>query len=251
MKIKETVLNDLAKEFSINIGELTIEITLDKERMKELGMNDQKIQKKLQEGITGITIKNTDDGFIIKPKKKEEESLNELYKLKEKLKEMFITGVKGIKQVLPVKRKEEWLIITSGTNMKDILKMEEADTARTITNDIYEVEKHLGIEAARQAIINEIFRVIEDQGLNIDIRHIMLAADTMCMTGEIKGITRYGIVGEKVSVLARASFETPIKHIIDAALVGEVDNLNSVVENAMLNQPVPMGTGLPGLITKK
>ena len=78
----------------------------------------------------------------------------------------------------------------------------------------------------------------------------MLVADTMCATGTIKGVTRYGVVKEKASVLARASFETPIKHIFNASLIGEVDHLNSVVENVMLNQPVPVGTGLPGLVTK-
>ena len=72
----------------------------------------------------------------------------------------------------------------------------------------------------------------------------------MCWIGSIKGITRYGVVNEKSSVLARASFETPIKHIIAASLRGEVDELRSVVENVMLNQPVPLGTGLPGLVTK-
>ena len=78
----------------------------------------------------------------------------------------------------------------------------------------------------------------------------MLVADTMCFSTGIKGITRYGVVKGKASVLARASFETPIRHIIEAALIGETDELNSVVENVMLNQPVPVGTGLPGLITK-
>ncbi|MBW2963219.1 DNA-directed RNA polymerase subunit A'', partial [Candidatus Woesearchaeota archaeon] len=72
----------------------------------------------------------------------------------------------------------------------------------------------------------------------------------MCVNGKIAGITRYGVVREKTSVLARASFETPIKHVINAALVGEIDKLDSVVENVMINQPVPLGTGLPGLITK-
>ena len=108
----------------------------------------------------------------------------------------------------------------------------------------------LGIEAARQAIINEVYKVIENQGLNVDIRHIMLVADTMTFTGKVRGITRYGVVSEKSSVLARASFETPIKHIVAASLVGEKDPLNSVIENVMLNQPVPVGTGLPGLVTK-
>jgi len=88
------------------------------------------------------------------------------------------------------------------------------------------------------------------QGLDVDIRHLMLVADTMCVSGDVKGITRYGVVSEKSSVLARASFETPIKHVINAALVGERDQLTSVVENVMLNQPVPIGTGLPGLISK-
>ena len=86
--------------------------------------------------------------------------------------------------------------------------------------------------------------------MNVDIRHIMLVADTMCVSGTLKGITRYGVVSEKSSVLARASFETPIKHVINASLVGEIDELNSVVENIMLNQPIPVGTGLPGLVTK-
>jgi len=106
------------------------------------------------------------------------------------------------------------------------------------------------IEAARQAIMNEVYRVIEAQGLNIDIRHVMLVADIMCASGIMKGVTRYGVVSEKASVLARASFETPIKHLINAALEGEVDHLTSVVENVMITQPVPLGTGLPSLITK-
>ena len=78
----------------------------------------------------------------------------------------------------------------------------------------------------------------------------MLVADLMVANGTVKGITRYGVVSEKASVLARASFETPLKHLFNAALEGEVDNLTSVVENVMINQPVPIGTGLPGLVTK-
>ena len=87
--------------------------------------------------------------------------------------------------------------------------------------------------------------------MNIDIRHIMLVADTMTAGGEVKGITRYGVVSEKASVLARASFETPIKHLINAAISGEEDPLSSVVENVMLNQPVPLGTGMTKLLMKE
>jgi DNA-directed RNA polymerase subunit A" len=72
----------------------------------------------------------------------------------------------------------------------------------------------------------------------------------MTSKGEVKGITRSGITGEKESVLARASFETPIKHLVQASLMGEIDPLNSVIENVMMNQPIPLGTGLPDLVVR-
>ena len=141
------------------------------------------------------------------------------------------------------------LHIDLGTISEDINNNQSLDS-EDLDEDIYEIREVLGIEAARQAIINEVYRVIEAQGLNINIRHIMLVADIMSATGAVKGITRYGVVSEKASVLARASFETPLRHMINAALEGEIDYLNSVVENVMINQPVPLGTGLPSLITK-
>ena len=196
-----------------------------------------------------FSIKESANSIILKSKGKDE-NLNDVYRAKEKIKDVHLKGIKGIYQVLPVRRDEEYIIITAGSNLKDVLQHEDIDAYRTTTNNILEIEDVLGIEAARQAIINEVFKVIESQGLNVDVRHIMLVADTMCISGSVKGITRYGVVSEKASVLARASFETPIKHIINAALIGEVDELNSVVENVMLNQPVPIGTGLPDLVTK-
>lgn len=249
VSIKETKLRDIAYEFSINLAELMIEVKIDKEKMKDLGITDQFITKQVSKQLKGYNIKSEKDSITLKCRSKEEDP-NEVYKVKEKIKSVHIKGVKGISQVLPVKREDEFIIITSGSNLKEILVLPEVDSARTITNNIFEIVDVFGIEAARQAIINEVFKVIENQGLNVDIRHIMLVADTMCYSGSVKGVTRYGIVSEKSSVLARASFETPIRHIINASLVGEVDELNSVVENVMLNQPIPVGTGLPGLITK-
>ncbi len=188
--------------------------------------------------------------ILLKPKTKDE-TFNEIYKMKEKLKDAYIIGIKGISQVLPVKKEDEFIIVTAGTNLKKILALDVVDSTRTISNDIYEIEAVLGVEAARQTIVNEVFKVIENQGLNLDIRHLMLVADTMTTRGHFQGITRYGVVKGKSSVLARASFETPIKHILNASMYGEEDVLASVVENVMLNQPVPIGTGLPKLVTKR
>ncbi len=249
LSIKETRLQDIVSEFSINITDLTVIAKLDKEKMKDIGITNAKAVEAITKQTKGLNIKDDGDSLVIKSKSKEE-TFNEVYKIKEKIRGLTVKGVKGIRQVLPVKRGEEFIIITAGSNLAEVLQLEEVDSYRTTTNNIFEIEQVLGIEAARESIIREVYKVIESQGLNVDIRHIMLVADTMCVSGSVKGITRYGVVSEKSSVLARASFETPIKNIINAALVGEVDELNSVVENVMINQVVPIGTGLPSLYMK-
>lgn len=251
LQLKETKLGEIASEYNMNIVDLVLEIKLDPKMMSDLQTSVSEIAKAVEKGLAKeATVKTSGDVLQLKLKGKDE-GLNSLYKLKEKVKEVYVKGVKGITQVLPVKRKDEYMIITSGSNLKKVLELDFVDAERTTTNDVFEIQDVLGIEAARAAIVNEVFNVIETQGLNVDIRHIMLVADTMTVAGEVKGITRYGVVSEKASVLARASFETPIKHIINAAMKGEIDQLNSVVENVMLNQTVPVGTGLPGLAAKK
>ncbi|MBR9699222.1 DNA-directed RNA polymerase subunit A'' [Candidatus Woesearchaeota archaeon] len=249
LSVKETLFNDIAVEFLINIVDLSITIVLDRGQMKSVGLIPSTVVNAMKKQTKGYIVKADSNEIILKSRSKDV-NLNNLYNTKEKLKKVHLKGIKGVKQVLPVKRGDEFMIITAGSNLKEILRLDFVDSSRTVTNNVFEIANVLGIEAARQAIINEVFGVIENQGLNVDIRHIMLVADTMCTTSVIKGITRYGVVSEKSSVLARASFETPIKHIINAALVGEIDFLESVVENIMINQPVPVGTGLPTLVTK-
>lgn len=248
--IKETKLKDIVYEFVINFATLTIRIELDPKKLRELGLTKKQVINIISSKVKGYSVKllQNENIIVLRPTTKDK-GIMDLYKTKEKIKEIIVKGIKGIKDVLPIKKNGEYVIVTAGSNLKEVLKLKEVDKTKTITNDIYEIAEILGIEAARQAIINEVYKVIETQGLNVDIRHLMLVADTMCVTGKIKGITRYGVVSEKASVLARASFETPIRHIVEAALVGEVDNLNAVVENVMINQPIPLGTGLPKLVS--
>lgn len=247
--IKQTSFRDFIKEITLEITEGKLDITLDGEKIKRIGIDEGKLTKNLEKALKNFTTKLKGSILTVKSKSKSE-NIGDLYKIKEKIKSLYLSGVKGIVQVLPVKRDDEFVIITAGTNLKEIFKLDFVDKTRTITNDLYEIQEHLGIEAARQTLINEVNKVIENQGLNIDIRHIMLIADTMTFSGKIRGITRYGVVSDKGSVLARASFETPIKHIINASLDGELDPLTSVVENVMINQIIPTGTGLPQLVTK-
>jgi len=131
------------------------------------------------------------------------------------------------------------------------MRVKGVDPTRTITNNIHEIEKVLGIEAARQALINEIMNVLEEQGLDVDIRHVMLVADLMTRTGTVKQVGRHGVTGEKPSVLARAAFEVTVKHLLDAAARGERDELKGVAENVIIGQLIPLGTSMVKLIMKR
>jgi DNA-directed RNA polymerase subunit A' len=244
-KIKEVKLKDIISEVKINFSDKRIEIFLDPEGVKSVHASVDKIVERINE--KDFKVKSKENMIYTMNTKL---SFKELYKLKEKLKDCPISGVIGIKQILIVKRDKNFVVLTAGTNLKDIAKVKGINIEKTTTNSLQEIEAMFGIEAARSVIINEIKRVINSQGLDIDERHIKMVADAMTYKGSVKGATRLGIISEKTSILARASFETPTKHFVGATIKGSKDELASIIENIMLNQPVPIGTGLPGLLVK-
>ena len=189
-------------------------------------------------------IKKDNLKIVVEPPKRE---IRELRLLADKFRDLQISGIKDIGKVIIRKDEREWIMHTEGSNLKDILSMDGIDTYRTTTNDIHEIETVLGIEAARQSIINEARNTLENQGLSVDVRHIMLVADIMTSEGEVKSIGRHGISGEKSSVLARAAFEETGKHLLRASIRGEVDDLTGIIENIIIGQPIPLGTGSIGV----
>jgi DNA-directed RNA polymerase subunit A' len=244
-KIKEVKLKEIITSISIDFGAKKIEIDLDSKAVKSAHINSEKIIEKLKS--RGFKVKGTETKVGINVT---ELGFKEIYKLKEKLKDAIISGVKGIPQVVVAKRDKDYVILTSGSNLQDILEVKGVDKEKIFSNDIHDVAEVLGIEAARQTIVNEINKVIETQGLDINERHLKLVADAMTSSGLVKGVTRMGIITDKASILARATFETPDKQFINATIQGAKDELNSVIENILLNQAIPVGTGLPGLLVQ-
>ena len=143
------------------------------------------------------------------------------------------------------------MIKTRGTNLKAMVKLPEVDGGRTTTNDIKEISAVLGIESGRMAIVNELEGVLKENGISVDVRHVMLLADLMTWDGEIRGIVRTGITRGKSSPFARASFEETVKHLLEASFSGEIENLEGVVENIIVGQPIKVGTGRVSLVMKK
>jgi DNA-directed RNA polymerase subunit A" len=244
-RIKEVKLKDIIDEIGIDFATKVIKISINKDSLKRAHITSGKAVDILNE--KGFIAKKVGETIVLEMKK---DDFKTIYRTKEKIKEVILSGVKKVTQVLVAKRDKNYVILTAGSNLKETLEIKGIDENRIYTNDIHEVSNTLGIEAAREVIIREIEKVIVSQGLDIDNKHAMLIADTMTQSGIVKGITRMGIISEKSSILARASFETPDKQFVQATKTGKKDELASVIENIILNQPVPVGTGLPGLYVK-
>lgn len=244
-KIKEVKLEEVLSAINLDFGNKKIEIELDNEAVRRTHTTIQKIAEKLNDKKFKINVSGNKI-YVLVP----DMGFKEMYKLKGKLKETIISGVKGIPQVIVSKKDKDFVIMTNGSNLREVMEIKGVNKNKIFSNDIHDVKSVLGIEAARQTIINELRNVIQTQGLDINERHLYLVADAMTSSGTVKGVTRMGIITDKASILARATFETPDKQFVNATIKGAEDELNSVIENILLNQPIPVGTGLPGLLVK-
>ncbi|OLY84404.1 DNA-directed RNA polymerase III subunit rpc1 [Smittium mucronatum] len=135
-------------------------------------------------------------------------------------------------------------LVVEGYGLKDVMNTDGVIGTKTASNHVMEMQKVLGIEAARQTIINEIQYTMESHGMSIDPRHMMLLGDVMTYKGEVLGITRFGIAKMKDSVMMLASFEKTTDHLFDAAIYGKRDSVEGVSERIIMGTQMSIGTGM-------
>jgi len=238
-EIIQTTMQDVAKAMYVAPELEEVVLQPDKTMMEDRGVTFDELQEALK--LPNSTLRVKEDKIYLKPKKIDPR------KLLVKVTTHNVKGIPGIRRVLVTEEKGEWVIRTDGSNLSKVLEVVGIDPTRTTTNHVHEIAKTLGIEAARNVIIHEAMGVLEEQGLDVDIRHVMLVSEIMTATGEVRQIGRHGISGEKSSVLARAAFEITVPNIVEAAVKGESDPLKGVTENVIVGQSIPIGTGLVDL----
>ncbi len=240
--IEQIRFEQITHDIDLDFVNWTIIINLIPEICEKKNIDIDSIPEILKRYKKKGTIKREGNSIIIDPGI---EDLQSLQKLREKILKKVVKGVRGINRGLLTLTddQKEWVIKTEGTNMHGVVQIEGVDITRTISNHIHEIEKLYGIEAARKMIINEAQRVLDQQGLDVDIRHLLILSDLMCVEGSIQSIGRHGISGSKTSVFARAAFEVTVNQLLDAGLYGEEERLLGIPENVIIGQVVPMGTG--------
>ena len=238
-KIEMTRLQDIA-DFRLDIENIVIYVDIDEKSIARRDIKREDIIDKIKK-IKRVRVEEENGSLKVIP---EEPSYKGLLMLAENLKKLKIKGIDGIERVIIRNEPGEgYVIYTEGSNLEEVLQIEGVDSRRTRTNDIQSVARVLGIEAARNMIIEEAHNTLMEQGLHVDIRHIMLVADIMTVDGTVRAIGRHGVSGEKSSVLSRAAFEITVNHLLRAARKGEVDELKGVAENIIVGQPITVGTG--------
>ncbi len=234
--ILSTSVRDVAESVYMD-PEKGIVVKIDLKKMKERGITMEYLSGTLSISNCALTFEG--NTVFAEPKKQMDTK-----KLLERISSHHVKGAQGVRRVLVTEEEGEWVIRTDGSNLPKVLEIEGIDPTRTTTNNVHEISKTLGIEAAGNALIKEASSVLEEQGLDVDLRHIMLVASIMTATGDVRQIGRHGVSGGKTSVLARAAFEITVPNIVDAAVKGETEPLKGVTENVIVGQSIPIGTGL-------
>ncbi len=243
-KIEATKILALG-DVSTNVADMRVQISLNEDTLEERMITAEEVAEIIQDHLGVETIQQ---GTAIQfgP---EEPSYRDLLQLVEELRDITFKGIEEVSRVV-IRREEmddgseEFVLYTEGSAFGDALEIEGVDASRTTCNNIHEIHRNLGIEAAREAIIEETNNTLAEQGLDdVNVRHLMLVADMMTNRGEIESIGRHGISGSKQSVLARAAFEVTVNHLLNAAIHGEVDELDGVTENVIVGKPIKLGTG--------
>lgn len=159
---------------------------------------------------------------------------------------MPICGIFGIDKVFMMKDPidfDKWILETEGTNFAQILSLENIDRSRTMSNCPPEVNQVLGIEAARQSIINEIRTVMDRYGISVQYRHLALLADVITHNGYLMAISRHGINRIATGPLSKATFEEMADMLIEAAAGAKTDDLNGISARIILGLKGKCGTG--------
>ncbi|XP_062502473.1 DNA-directed RNA polymerase III subunit RPC1-like isoform X2 [Corticium candelabrum] len=171
-----------------------------------------------------------------------------MQQLKQELPSIVVKGIPSITRAIihvdDSGKSERYKLLVEGLDIRAVMSTRGIKGVSVTSNHIGEVEKTLGIEAARITIMTEVLNTLKAHGMSIDNRHVMLLADLMTFRGEVLGITRFGLAKMKESVLMLASFERTADHLFDAAFLGQQDAINGVSECIIMGIPMNTGTGL-------
>lgn len=248
-KINEAIPDDL----------YCIVFNLDKSKLFEFKININKVIEKIKDSIPEIICvespKNLAKLHIYFHVRREDLDDDDIYNYISdiyfnNISQIYLSGIKGIKEIFYLKSDEntkegeEWIIESGGTNLTELLSHPKIDSTRTVSNNVWDIYNLLGIEAAREFLIDGFTKMLSE----INMCDIQILVDTMTYSGILSSISRHAMKRDQVGSLSKACFEEVIDNFCKSGLYGEHDNLRGVSASIICGKIAKIGSGVVDLI---
>lgn len=253
-RIEKTLLGEVSKciRTVLDPSGAYVEVVLNKDTIEKLQLDVDSVTvarsvisaPKLKVKVHHITVVHKYKLSIACPVEDKNSMFFFLQYLERALPKVIVKGIPAVERaVINDCGGGKYNLLVEGTDMLSVMTTEGVLATHSTSNHVMEIERTLGIEAARRSIMDEVQYTMQQHGMSIDTRHAMLLADVMTYKGEVLGITRNGIAKMKDSVLMLASFEKTTDHLFDAAIHGRMDEIVGVSECIIMGIPIQLGTG--------
>jgi DNA-directed RNA polymerase beta' subunit len=156
------------------------------------------------------------------------------------LNKIVICGISGIQNIYYTNENDEWYVETDGNNFKKLLGNPIIDMTRLHCNNVWDIFEALGIEAAREFLINEFLTIME----GINECHVKLLVEKMTYNGTISSISRYTLRKDESGPISKSSFEESVDGFLRAAFSADVEKIKGVSAAIICGKRAHMGTGM-------
>jgi len=144
--------------------------------------------------------------------------------------------------------KREPVITTYGTNLSDVARIMAININRMQSDSPPEMARIYGVEAGRQKLINELTLLIST---SVNVAHVIIIADEMCMTGQLTKIARKGLdTRETNNTLLRMSNQSAYQVLREAAHRGTKNPIYGISAPLFLGMVPRIGTNYSDIVIR-
>ncbi|CAL6070618.1 DNA-directed_RNA polymerase subunit [Hexamita inflata] len=148
----------------------------------------------------------------------------------------------------PAQDKQYYLMTITPKKPMQLLSNPLINPYLSYTSSVHDCNQLFGIEAARQLILDEVYTLYKDYGMNVCHYHVQILSSFMTVTGQVLGYTNQGLKQvKKNKTILLASFERTGEYLFQAGIQGIQEKFNEVSEDLIFGNCFQIGSGGVGL----
>ena len=124
-EIREVLLSDVTSSATIDLLNQQIEVSLDKSKLRDTGAKESGLPEAIKEQMKAVGVQHRGDKIFIKPKS--EMTVKEMQKLRGKILDVHVKGVKSVSHAVVTQKESDWVITTLGSNLAKVLRADGVD----------------------------------------------------------------------------------------------------------------------------